>query len=398
MIECHKCAPTNTGIIAAALVVLQLSLVFFMIFNASAVGLFLAEVAIVVFLILLGLGEWWMFDALLILTLLFIISSRSGTHDIGYVKILLFFLQTTTVIVSHATWPTWVSGVLSRLESLNLRVSGLECINPTLFSNPLGRFLFFMALPWLISVLLIIAAVISALLLRIPLVRRLQQAKCCKKDKTKLILQQPPKGVEDDHTLSGGDHDPLLGEFDPSSDPTHPSLPPSREQSDTNNCEPRDMIDDHHRAHKHKHSTLPILHKIAHLVLFLLFASYFELSNTVLSIVKPCDEHGFMMSYPWIPCTGGNTAEFLRLLTIGSIFLVVYFVGIPFLFGLLLVRNRHRIHNHDEQIEHQIGFLYESYKFVSFIESPELFSLFLWSLFVLFLVFFFFFFFCLFCL
>jgi hypothetical protein len=92
----------------------------------------------------------------------------------------------------------------------------------------------------------------------------------------------------------------------------------------------------------------------------MLSASYFELSNTVLEIMRPCI-HGHMAAFPWIPCSFDD-ARYPGLLLTAIVFFIVYSVGIPSFFGLILLRNRKRINAGDPALEAKYGFLYETYR------------------------------------
>jgi uncharacterized membrane protein YjfL (UPF0719 family) len=95
-------------------------------------------------------------------------------------------------------------------------------------------------------------------------------------------------------------------------------------------------------------------------ILFLLSASYFELSNGILEILKPCSK-GYMANFQWIPCSFDDSAY--KSLYISAIFFfVLYTIGIPAFFGAIMFRNRRRILAGDPNLEAKYGFLYESYR------------------------------------
>lgn len=96
-------------------------------------------------------------------------------------------------------------------------------------------------------------------------------------------------------------------------------------------------------------------------LLFVLFASQFELSNAVLAQLRPC-ERGFMPASPWIGCDWSDSPQYVWLQGLGYTFLALYVVGIPLLFSLLLFSRRKAIREGSEKVEHQMGFLYETYK------------------------------------
>ena len=110
-----------------------------------------------------------------------------------------------------------------------------------------------------------------------------------------------------------------------------------------------------------QHSRLShTIRMMAHATLFLLYASQFELTNSLLLIFQPCPD-GYMNAYPWIPCQWSNET-YVRLASIGGLFFVFYGIGIPMLFAGLLYYNRVAIQQHDPEIERWIGFLYEDFR------------------------------------
>lgn len=173
--ECRPCRTPSTAVVAVTGVLIVVSLVGFLLFKQSAIAIFLAEVLIVVLLLVLGLGEWWFFDVIVLSTALFLISksaasflgrkkpddaepvddseseghddSHSGSYFVGVIKVALFFLQTTTAILPKGTWPGWVLQLIARLDAISFRIAGIECFNPGIFSIPAVRFSILMASP-----------------------------------------------------------------------------------------------------------------------------------------------------------------------------------------------------------------------------------------------------------
>jgi hypothetical protein len=183
---CRRCETPSTAVIAVSATIIVLSLVGFLLFQNSAVAIFVAEVLIAVLLLVLGLGEWWFFDVIVISTVLFLIS-RSATkylgkrkqlrpqdnllsagdeirddapvqdshhkhreeeaaYFVGIIKVSIFFLQTTSAILPRGTWPRWVVGIIEALNSVSLRIAGIECFSD-FFSVPAVRFATLMVAP-----------------------------------------------------------------------------------------------------------------------------------------------------------------------------------------------------------------------------------------------------------
>lgn len=171
---CRHCQAPSTAVLASAAVLICISLVAFLLFQHSTFAIFLAEVLIAVLLLVLGLGEWWFFDVILISSILFLVS-RSATkrlnrrkhlsvndekkekvqsaYFVGIVKISLFFLQTTSAVLPSDTWPKVVSDIVETLNSFSLRISGIECLFPQLHFIPAGKFMALMAAPLAVCII-----------------------------------------------------------------------------------------------------------------------------------------------------------------------------------------------------------------------------------------------------
>lgn len=335
---------------------LQLSLVAFLLFRRSSLALLLAEAIVAVTLIMSGIGEGWMLDLIVIMGLLFLITSLSqrskkvryvGSYqdDVGeeredprhsahhaaaqtaaLAKIIIFFIQSLASLVPEATWPSWVAAAMKGVEAVNLRLSGVECFAPGLLSSPVGKLLFHLGLPWIIGANLTIAAVISAVIIKIDPVSRIRS--CFQNRRARV----------------------------------GPTVAPSDEEEESTGLLYADVIQDPPETTRTKKSWTAgdLAARVQFSFLFLVSASYFELTNAVLEVLTPCNK-GHMANFQWIPCVFTNM-EFKSLFIAASAFLIVYTIGIPSLFATLLFRNRRRILAGDPQLESKYGFLYESYK------------------------------------
>eukprot|EP01122_Echinamoeba_exundans_P017858 TRINITY_DN9809_c0_g1_i1.p1 TRINITY_DN9809_c0_g1~~TRINITY_DN9809_c0_g1_i1.p1 ORF type:complete len:1715 (-),score=214.35 TRINITY_DN9809_c0_g1_i1:28-5172(-) len=355
--ECRKCKTPSTAALVGAIVVLQLSLIIFLVFKRSAIALFIAEGIIVFIFIILGLSEWFFVDLFVLLGIMLLISQSSRRskrhhahnsfeddlksehaddehHEIarlaGIVKIFLFWAQTTTAVIPTTAWPHWFHNLIQQLSSISLRVSGLECFAPSILSNPVWKFGFVMAMPWMLSFAILIAASVAWVVKRLQLKRGISNAvrRMCGIPERSRMSVAPDSEGEADALLSGGyDSDSVPG--------SAPAMSASAA------------------------SQSPLAAKILYCILFLLFASHFELCIAVLKILKPCQD-GYMVALPWIPCDSSVSSSFSSLMILGYIFLFLYLLGIPILFGVLLLRNRRELQS--PNVEAKIGFLYESYK------------------------------------
>eukprot|EP01122_Echinamoeba_exundans_P004762 TRINITY_DN149_c0_g2_i1.p1 TRINITY_DN149_c0_g2~~TRINITY_DN149_c0_g2_i1.p1 ORF type:complete len:1674 (+),score=225.85 TRINITY_DN149_c0_g2_i1:72-5093(+) len=354
--NCIRCKSQSTLILVAAVVALQGSLVVFLLFRRSSLALLLAEAAIAITLLMSGIGESWMLDLVIVMGLLFLITSLSQrkhkpphpvsidledeadqpnhhTHlaaaeTAALAKITIFFVQSAAAVIRDSTWPEWIEAAMKRLEAINLRVSGVECFAPSLLANPVGKLLFHMSLPWILAVNIGVAAVISALLIRLDPVWRIKNF-CSRIQKRKRRGVEAPPPSDDEHQG-------LL----------YTEALPSDEDVQQQRRKPWSAGD--------------LWSRVQFSVLFLLSASYFELSNGILEILKPCSK-GYMANFQWIPCSLSDST-YGALFISAIVFFILYTVGIPAFFGAIMFRNRRRILAGDPNLEAKYGFLYESYR------------------------------------
>lgn len=171
--ECKRCKAPSTLLLAACGFLILISLVGFLLFRHSALAIFGAEVLIAVLLLVLGIGEWWFFDVIVVSTVLFLISrsankrlarkreggdagdvppaaSHENAYFVGVVKVTLFFLQTNAAVLPRETWPNWIAFVVDALNSVSLRVAGIECFNPAVFPIPAVKFGALMSAPFVV--------------------------------------------------------------------------------------------------------------------------------------------------------------------------------------------------------------------------------------------------------
>jgi hypothetical protein len=391
--HCALCRQPSTIVIVVAVVALQVSLVVFLLFKRSAIALLLAELAITVVLFIVGIGEAWMLDLFIMLGLLFVITSLSQrlprqkhvkspldettdddsqlesdveqSHDLGHnehhhhnhkvaaktaaiAKITIFFLQSAASIVKPAAWPKWISAVVSQLDALNLRVSGIECFAPSILSNPVAKLALQLALPLIVGVNIMIAAIIAAILLRLDPV-----------GKIKALIRSCRTKPTANHRVSydSGEPEESLSRslfFEGPSE--HESLLDSQPNAATVTVGRPWKLGD-------------LVSRVQFSCFFLLSASYFELTNVILEVLRPCSK-GHMANFPWIACEFSNS-YYAGLMAIALCCMFLYTIGIPVFFGAIMLCNRRRILAGDPSMENRFGFLFESYRYACRIREPD---------------------------
>jgi hypothetical protein len=376
---CRRCQAPGTAVLVSAGLLIVISLVAFLLFQHSTVAIFVAEVLVAVLLLVLGLGEWWFFDVVIVSAVLFLISRgatrklmkkeelkekqhHQSAYFIGIVKVSLFFLQTTAAVLPSETWPKLVSQLVETLNSFSLRVSGVECLYPSLYSIPAAKLALLMSAPIIIVLVMAMSTGIAMLLSKLALVKKIQalearfslrrcSRRCCKKKSRRAGAGDIVDGREDFASNSSSSVP---------SDTSDAESDPSREPSDAESEVEESLLAPARAAPPPaRNSFWP---RLQYSALFVLFASQFELSNSVLANLKACEE-GYMPASPWIKCSwAGDSPQYVWLQSLSYVCLILYVIGIPALFSYLLVRNRKKILMGFEDVEHRMGFLYETYR------------------------------------
>jgi len=96
-------------------------------------------------------------------------------------------------------------------------------------------------------------------------------------------------------------------------------------------------------------------------ILQVLYVTYFDLTAQVFKVLQPCNKEGYMLAYPWVSCSWSGLH--LTLLAIGVTFLIIYVVGVPLLFSIILFKFVRKDINKDPQLsEPAFRFLHAAYK------------------------------------
>lgn len=222
--------------------------------------------------------------------------SRTLISLSGFVKLLIFFVQTNFSVNSHF-WEAFGS-VSEVFRIFQLQVGNLYC-NPTfavVINSEVGGFLMYMATP-----VILFLAILLILSLR-ELVQCLFCRKCAEeKVEARSLIAESDLEKSNDHTST-------------------------------------------------------FSYSVFSLALFVLFEMYYDLAERVLSVFRSSQSKNltwWMEEMPWIPFDLAD-GRFFALFISAMVFLLVYVIGIPVLFALLL-----RFH---DQESHAASFLWENYK------------------------------------
>lgn len=349
---CERCSKHMNGtVLALAGLILFVALFILVTFHRHSLILLFAEAAVMTIFLLIGPEDrQWFLEIFLLTALIYFMLNRQTSS--GLLKSLLFFLQTAPAIIPNSMWPeNWWDLITTKLNAFNVHFWGIECASPKLFSEPGGRYLFYMLLP-VIVILLVTLLILMAKGFRVYLIPKLVLWYYL----GKALIIRSDQGDSDEPLASDwrdilGDGETRL-QFD--------KMPKAQSEEEELPLLERERSIQQPSPPSHHPSTL--LEKIIGVTLFLLYASYFELTTATLTLFQPCDAQNYMIAYPWIKCHTYDH-QYLVLMILGGIFATLYVLGIPLLFGWLLYRYRRVIHSPEhEKVEHWLGFLYECYR------------------------------------
>lgn len=337
--ECIECksTPQSLAFLIVGIVVGVALFVCIIVLEQSNPVLLVIELIAAIALVLLGVqGEWFVEITFMVLALT-ILATTPAVHN-GAIKILLFYVQVTNVLVRNRLWPGWFEKIAQKINIANIQISGLECINREIFTNEAAAFALQMAFPWILIICVALIVLLRHLIR--PCTRRCRETRV--KDE-ELIIQ--------DHESEDEAH--LLKEIDGENEGKL----------------------EHVRADLSPGGTREMFIKT---VIFVLYVGYFELTNQILAVFNCAHwdlpdlsetvrsglgqavlSQTYMEEKPWIMCDLSDPM-YRSLFIQAVLFSIVYVVGIPLCYAFLLWRNRKRI-LHGEHIP-WLAFLFEDYK------------------------------------
>jgi hypothetical protein len=255
----------------------------------------------------------WALEFILLVGFLYFVQSSSTAIPTGATKSLLFFLQTSTAI-NMGIVPSGLIGIAANANFIKVaRLSGLSCFWHAL-ANPAYRFICFMLVPLALAIVLTFAIIVSHL------------TKGCYK-RCHVFLSQKWGTSSHAHSFQTSLHGISINEEEA------PLLIEEEVLEDVDVHQTDSSPLKHHKGQ----SIVGLKHRVLQSLLFLFYASHFELSNLVLELLEPCEESEggttWMTQYPWLRCDGSDAA---LLRTLACIFLALYVLGIPLVIALLL--------------------------------------------------------------
>ena len=333
--RCEICQKVQVWVIVISVLSLLLSFLAFFFVKSKLITV-AVEIATLIFFLLLGVGEWWFLDIMLLLMLLnFVAIEESST---GVVKTFVFYLQTTSAL-SEKVWPGWISNIFSSMSWINFKVSGAECASPDIFHNEFYKFLSLMLIPVIIGVLVLFSY------LALVFVQFLQNR------------NENPTTNQQANTKSTTDEQGTFEDEEASAHYSHMDFDSQK------SLIPKSPVDNQKLVAKKD--------QILFFFLFFLHIAYFELDTLILENFQ-CETDSYIAldgrkplaalyleKTPWIPCSFSDQT-YPKLFGAALAFAIPYLVGIPALFGVVLFQNRNNLE--DDHVKGRYGFLYAGYK------------------------------------
>jgi hypothetical protein len=317
--------------------------------------LFLMEIAIVVLLLFLGIGQSYIFDVLVFFLIVQGLdalgkSDEEKTRFVsieGLAKLFLWYLQASGLLIPEEFWPSITKEILATIKIVNFHASSIDCIDfVRSISEHVGREVSKLILVCIIPFFLVIMMVVS-IMLRHGV--KLLKKKLCTEDEdddTKPKQKQMVPPTEDTPIMIG------------SGEEAHVINHTSEEDHSLHHEE--DHEDGHHGDHGHGHHQPSLKIEIAQMVVFVCYATLTEVSASVFESLSctmdPFTGRRYMTDAPAVSC---DSDQYYTLERIAWPVFVIWVIGLPLLFAFLLWINRHHLQDHDT--EAWLGLLYENY-------------------------------------
>jgi hypothetical protein len=333
--ECEQCQPSQSWQLAVAISALGVGMLAFIFLKQGSGLLLLLECIIALSLMLLGVGASYLVDFVIFFVLLQLVEAASNYNSVGVhhseserivsltgmAKHLIFYFQATVILTRNEFFPKSLSRVASAANVLNFRSSGLECLDwfrqlSKLYSPMIVKFGVSMAMPLLLVLFMAMCLTFrkvrfgkvenTTILLNslklYNMIRLLISRACCK----------------------GKGHSSVITEQD--SDSKELLLAPNHENEL--------LLHDNtgHLSPTHIHSSPSFFAELLAMILFVLFATYFELTDVVLEnlscVADPFTGLLYLESEPAVKCFG---ADYESLQTFAWIMVCCLFeIGVDF--------------------------------------------------------------------
>jgi len=277
----------------------------FFAFPSGAIFFAFGEICLSLLLVFIGLQTWLGFIAST--WILLFVAVMSSSVSSSTLKAFINFGQLGQLLILPSLWATWLPIDTSDSGGL-FSLPGLECIFHSFAENVGFKFIFSMLIPVaLMSIVFFMAILMSIIKLaitkirgegpfRVNFLRRAEDPNA--PDYTRLTTIDDQTDIE-----SVSDVDRNL-EIEPSNE-TQPQR----------------------KVKWVSASTIKAM-------LFISFSCYISLSIAVLTVMAPC-ENGYSATLPWLQCSWSNST-YVVLMVAAIFFLIVYVLGIPALYAVLL--------------------------------------------------------------
>lgn len=328
---CLECSSESTWVLPLILVAIVL-LIGILAMGNYLVGFF-AQVVLAIGGYLINLTPFWLVSLMFFLLLIAVVNrlarrfseslgdyARVSPLSSGTVKSLVFFCQFESALVGSNLFNINMATFVDKLSFL--RLTSLECMSEDLFGAYQQRFILYLLIP-------LIGGLVGLLVLTTRWLGFQVQT---------MWYRHTPKEKDDPPISSASESDDFL------SDPLIEEAPNS-------------TID----------SSFPWkdnFRKVCRGYFFFLFIIYSQMTDKMMQVIN-CDPYGYIQNYPYIPCAPPLGSPGSAIFVLAIIFLILFTIGLPVLFGFLLWR--YRLSLADHATVKLLGFLYEAFRFPTYL-------------------------------
>ena len=344
-------------------IVISVILLLIIIFPNSVLLLGLTQIAVAVLFLIFGNGEQWYVElSVIVVIIVLVLSSESDENEgtSGVIKTIIFYFQIISIL-PYSFRPLVFQElfeVITGIFVVDLKFNSLSC-NFSLFSqkNAIVFFVLKMIIPF--AIILLLYFIIFAQRLLPSLVKFVKRKACKKKQRfVEDAIQEDQENERDDPEIS------LLNEG-------KEEFAVERSKEIFNKVFGREE----NQLMLHQ----PWKHVLLKICLFVIYISHFDVTVEIFSVFNCVSPPNFpqesdismpkyLETMPWITC---NTIEgpYFPLFILGIFFGMLFVLGIPVLFGMILFFNRKSIvedHPHTNKNLEWFSFYYQNYKIKNF--------------------------------
>ena len=255
-------------------------------------------------------------------------SHETSPLSAGIVKSFLFYSQFTKYLLGSNTLGSAFGSSGGGMSAI-LKITGIECVVPSLFGSYLGRFTLYLFLPFLGLIIAVLVLLLEWIISKIKYWYR-----------NRFVKANVQRSISENDSLEIDDSSAHL------LDPVLPQMSLEGRQVDG-----------------HQFNWSDSIRRVSHGFLFYCFLIYTDLSDKLFQVTN-CDEYGYIEEVPYIRCAPPiGSPDFYPggvLFICAMIYLLLFTIGLPLSVALILYRHRHTLLS--PETEQSLGFLYEAFR------------------------------------